>query len=150
MANIKIDSYITVKLNMPAILNKVENDQFGLFLAQTWKKLIKPYTPHREGIMENLVEYRPFEITYLSPYTHYMYEGIPYVDPVYKKGGFTSDGGITFWSRPGVKKIPSDRHFKYSRELNKQATDHWDKAAEQAGQKEKLIEAANKYLRKRN
>lgn len=143
------DSYITVKLDMPKILNKVENREFGLFLAQTWKRLINPYTPHREGIMENLVEYRPFEFTYMSPYTHYMYEGIPYVDPVYKKGGFTSDGGITFWSRPGVKKEPSGGHFNYSKDINPQATDHWDKAAEQAGQKELLIEAANLYLHKK-
>ena len=53
-----------------------------------------------------------------------------------KKGGFTSDGGITFWSRPGGKKEPSGGHFNYSKDINPQATDHWGQgAAEQAGQK---------------
>ena len=150
MANIKIDSYITVQLNMPAILNKVENDQFGVFLAQSWKKLINPYTPRKVGNLEQTVEYRPFSFTYKEQYARYMYNGVVYIDPVFKAGGFTNNGGIDWVRRRDVKKIPSDRHFKYSRELNKQATDHWDKAAEQAGQKEKLIEAANKYLRKRN
>ena len=140
------DSCIKVKLDMPKILNKVENDEFGLFLSKEWKRLVNPYTPHRDGTMENLVLYRPFEFEYMENYSHYMYNGIPYVDPVYKKGGFTSDSGITFWSRPGVKKIPSKGHFNYSKDINPQATDHWDKAAEQAGQKKKLIESANKYL----
>ena len=95
---------ITIKLDMPQIFNKVQNDEFGLFLAQEWKRLIEPYTPYRDGHLAENVECKPFEIIYKSLYARYMYEGFVYVDPIYKKGGFTSDGGITFWSRPGIKK----------------------------------------------
>lgn len=145
MADVKID----VKLDMPRILDKVENDEFGLFLAKDWMRLISPYVPRGNTDLLSLsASYEPFKITYWQPYSHYMYNGIVYVDPTYNVGGFTNDGGITFWSRPGIKKIPSGRKFNYSKDINPQATDHWDKAAEQAGQKKKLIEAANNYLRR--
>lgn len=137
-----------VKLNMPRILDKVENDSFGMFLAREWKRLINPYTPHRTGNLERNVQYRPFEIEYMSPYSHYQYEGNLYVDPLYKVGGFTRDGGITWFSRPGIKKVPTSTPLNYLKDHNPQATDHWDQAAEKAGQKEKLIEAANDYLRR--
>ena len=135
-----------VKLNVPRILNKVENDRFGLFLSHEWHRLINPYTPHRTGNLERNVQYRPFEIEYMSPYSHYQYEGNLYVDPLYNVGGFTRDGGITWFSRPGIKKVPTSTPLNYLKDHNPHATDHWDKAAEQAGQKEKLIRAANKYL----
>ena len=142
------DVTVHVKLNMPRIQDKVENDRFGLFLIHEWKRLIDPFTPHREGILQDNVTYKPFRATYLAPHSHYMYNGILYVDPVYFKGGFTADRGVTFWSRPGIAKIPSTRRFNYRKDPNPRATDHWDKAAEQAGQKQKLITAANKYLRR--
>ena len=53
---------VKVVLNEPSILNKVKNDKFGLFLAQEWKRLISPYTPRREGILEDTAQVRPFEI----------------------------------------------------------------------------------------
>lgn len=142
------DVSIDVKINMPKVLNKVENEAFGLFLIREWKRLINPFTPHRDGNLERNVLYNPFAVTYLSPYAHYMYNGIQYIDPILNVSGFTNDGGITFYSRAGVKKIPSGKPFNYLKEVNPQATDHWDKAAEKAGQKEKLIAAANAYLRR--
>ena len=58
-------------------------------------------------------------------YAHYMYEGIVYVDPVYHVGGFYApDYG--FWSRPGVRKIPSERPLKYKKA---KAVAHWDEEA---------------------
>ena len=137
-----------VKLNMPRILDKVENDIFGLFLAREWKRLINPYTPHRTGNLERNVQYRPFEIEYQQPYSQYQYYGMLYVDPLFRVGGFTKDGGITWFSRPGIKKVATTTPLNYLKDHNPQATDHWDQAAERAGQKEKLIEAANDYLRR--
>ena len=141
---------VSVKIDMPKILGKVENDRFGLFLAQEWKRLITPYIPRRTGMLEENVIINPFSITFISPYSHYMYNGKVYADPIYNAGGFTKDDGITWFSRPGVKKIPTEREFKYSREHNPQATHHWDRAAEQAGQKRKLIQSANNYLKNIN
>lgn len=111
MADVEVDIQgITEKA-----YSKVENPPFGLFLAHEWKRLINPYTPHREGNLENNVTYEPFLIHYNSPYAHYQYNGV---------------------------------NFNFFKEINPLATHHWDKAAEEAGQKEKLITAANRYLRR--
>jgi len=144
------DSDIKVELNMPQILDKVQNDQFGYFLISEWTRLIQPYTPKRDGDLERNVTFKPFEVTYNMPYSGYMYRGVVYIDPIYKVGGFTNNGGETWWSRPGVSKVPSGKRFNYRTDKNPFATDHWDKAAEQAGQKEKLIQAANEYLQRKS
>lgn len=139
---------IKVELNSPRILNKVDNNKMGLFLAHEWKRLINPYTPHRTGNLERNVTYKPFEIKYLSPYSHYQYYGMLYVDPLYRVGGFTKDGGITWYTRPGIKKVATTKPLNYLKDHNPMATSKWDVAAEKAGQKQKLIKAANLYLKR--
>ncbi len=144
------DSTIKVELNMPQIVDKVQNNAFGSFVINEWKRLMDPYTPHRNGDLERNITVKPFEVTYNMPYAGYMYRGIVYVDPIYKVGGFTNNGGETWWSRPGVSKVPSGKRFNYRTDPNPFATDHWDKAAEQAGQTKKLAEAATQYLNKKS
>lgn len=144
------DSEIHVELNMPQILDKVQNNKFGLMLINEWYRLISPYTPRRDGLLMQNVTLKPFKVTYNSPYSGYMYRGIVYVDPIYKVGGFTNNGGETWWSRPGIQKVPSGKPFNYRTDKNPFATDHWDKKAEQAGEKDKLIQAANEYLRNKS
>lgn len=112
----KADSTIKIELHEKNIFDKVQNDSFGLFLAQEWKRLISPYTPRREGTLEDTALVRPFEIEYIQPYSHYVYYG---------------------------------ETFNFRRDNNPYATYGWDKAAEKAGQKEKLIKSANKYLARR-
>ena len=41
-------SSITIELNMPKILNKVENDKFGKALAKEWAGLVKQFVPHTQ------------------------------------------------------------------------------------------------------
>ena len=135
-----------VKINTPQVLDKVKNDKFGTFVAHEWKRLINPFTPHRMGNLERNVEYKPFQIKYISPYSQYQYYGMLYVDPLYRVGGFTSDGGITWYSRPGVKKVATSTPLNYLKDHNPQATSKWDVAAVKAGQKQKLIKSINLYL----
>ena len=71
-----------------------------------------------------------------------------YEDPIYHAGGFTNNGGIDWWSRRDVKKKETTRPLNYLKDHNPQATHHWDKAAEQAGQKDLLIADANRFLRR--
>ena len=66
---------VKVVLNETSILNKVKNNKFGLFLAQEWKRLISPYTPRRDGPLEDTAQVRPFEIEYIQPYSAYVYYG---------------------------------------------------------------------------
>lgn len=135
-----------VKINTPQVLDKVKNDKFGTFVAHEWKRLINPFTPHRTGNLERNVEYKPFQIKYISPYSQYQYYGMLYVDPLYRVRGFTSDGGITWYSRPGVKKVATSTPLNYLKDHNPQATSKWDVAAVKAGQKQKLIKSINLYL----
>lgn len=144
MADVRVD----VQGITEEAYRKLQNPSFGLFLAHQWKRLINPYTPHRDGNLEQNVTYEPFAITYNAPYSHYQYNGVVYEDPIYHAGGFTNNGGIDWWSRPGIKKQETTRPLNYLTDHNPQATHHWDKAAEQAGQKDKLIADANRFLRR--
>ena len=139
---------VIVKLDPDDYIKVIRDNKFGLFLAQEWKRIISPYTPHRYGMLEDTAIVRPWVIEYIQPYAHYIYEGEKYVDPKYNVGGFTSDGGETFFSRPGIAKIPSGIPLNYSKETNPYATDHWDNAAINARQDEKLAKAAQKYIDK--
>lgn len=71
------------------------------------------YVPMQQGVLKNTAIISPdgTEITYQTPYARNMYYGMVMVDPLTKKAGFlTADG----WkSRKGVKKIVSNREYKY-------------------------------------
>ena len=103
---------ISVDLNVPQILEKVNNKRLGTFIAKTWKDYLDPYTPRDTGFLMQNFSIRPFEIHYTEPYAVYNYYG---------------DG-------------------KNFQKKNPYATSHWDKAAEGAGQKDKLIRTVNAAL----
>ena len=67
--NVKID------INEPKILAKVQNDRFGLFVSQSWKRLIDPYTPRDTGMMQDKAKLYPFKIHYIQPYSNRVYHG---------------------------------------------------------------------------
>lgn len=95
---------IKIELNEPKILDKVKNDKFGLFLAQEWKRLISPYTPRREGTLEDTAQVRPFEIEYIKPYSAYVYYG--------EKFHFRTDGNpyATFkWDKAAANNGQKDK-----------------------------------------
>ena len=103
-----------INLNESAIIGKVTNDRYGLFVANEWKRLIDPYTPRDTGVLMGVtgqtVDIQPFKIHYKSKYATRVYYG-------------------------------SYMHFKTHK--NPYATYDWDKAAERAGQKNKLYRALN-------
>ena len=153
MATVKVTK--VVKINIPKILNKVENDNFGTFLAQRWKALISPYTPRREGLLEDTAIIRPFEIEYIQPYSHYMYNGVVYEDPLLHVSGIYDASKDAWFSRKNVQKVPRQTAsegrsitFNYLRDSNPRATHHWDTAAENAGLLTVLGDEATAYLDK--
>lgn len=135
---------LRVDLNNRQIVNKVTNDRFGTFVSNEWKRLIDPYTPKDTGIMQGAVNVEPWTITYTQPYSAYVYYGEKYVDPKYGVSGFLGSEG--WFSRPGVKKIPSGGKLEYQKN-NPYATDHWDEAAAKGGQLSKLYRTLNNGLR---
>lgn len=110
----------------------VSNDDVGQFLAQTWVKYFAKYTPMQEGILRSNVTTEPFQVTYESPYAHYQWEGIKYVDPEYGVSGWFDANSGRWFSRPGVTKVPSGEPLNYSKEQNPLATSHWEQPAFEA------------------
>lgn len=115
---------VVSKINISAAMQKIESDSFWLYAAVQWHRLYYDYVPHNTSILRNSVHYRPKEIEHFAPYAHYIYNGIVYVDPVFGVGGFTNDGGVTWFSRKDVKKKRSNRKLKM-----KNGYMEWDKKA---------------------
>ena len=123
------------------ISKRFDDEEFGQELAEEWKRLIDPYTPFRYGGLRGMIddtgaEVLPFEIYYNpAPYIEtdsgpmYFYDEKSYADEVYND----------FYGEPyEIQKT----------ETSPYATAFWDKAAESAGEKEKLYSFANKYFNK--
>lgn len=78
-------------------------------------ELMKPYTPHRNGLLENELSFSGIGTGILGqhqPYARYMYYGKVMVDPVTGAAGFRDKEG-KWKSRRGVKKIVSNRDITY-------------------------------------
>lgn len=90
--------------------------------------------PRDSGMMSsNTRNPEPGLIRVETPYAHYMNEGILYVDPKYDKGAFHDPISGRFWSRKGVKKVPSNRLLTYhggpnrgSHFVERTITEHFD------------------------
>ena len=108
---------IKVELDENKIIRKVDNDRFGLLVAKTWRDLIDPYVPYRTGQLAG-VEGTTVQV---SPWE--IWYKMKYAEHVYFSNG-----------------------WDFSKNMHKSATDHWDKAAEQAGQKDKLYRTINNAL----
>lgn len=121
-----------------------------LFLANEAKRLMDPYVPANNLVLAQNV--RVYEekgvgiVHYNSPYAHYQWEGIVYVDPYTGKGAFTD--GLRFWSRPGVAKRPSGRSLEHSHFRHPLATSHWEQAM-MVARKDDLTRAYESYLKRR-
>lgn len=121
----------------------------ALYLASAAAGLMDPYVPADNLALAQRVSIDVKgdrgQIHYLSPYAHYQWEGVLYVDPKTEKGAFTNGEGL-FWSRPKVTKIPSDRKLEYSDFRHPLATSHWDTAM-MAARKEDLTKKFEEYLK---
>lgn len=110
---------LRIDLNEPRIREKVTSDRFGLLVSNEWKRLIDPYTPRDTGTMQDTAQTQPWKIIYRGAKTK---NGKYYAAYVYYNKGANFQ-----------KKNP------YS-------TYEWDKAAEKAGQKNKLYRTLNNAL----
>ena len=113
--------------------------------AQVWSDIQK-YMPLKSGALiaeTDILNKSTRGEVYLYPpdsdYGHYQYEGVKYVDPKYGIAAFY-DPDYGYWSRPGVKKVPSDEPLFYSRDT---AEAHWDEVAHQNHLKDWIRAAKN-------
>lgn len=108
---------IKVEFDENKIIRKVDNDRFGLLVAKSWRDLIDPYVPYRTGQLSGALG----TTVQVSPWE--IWYKMKYAEYVYFSNG-----------------------WEFSKNMHKSATDHWDKAAEQAGQKDKLYRTLNNVL----
>ena len=64
-----------VNINVPKHMSKVEGDKMGLYAAAQWHRLYSPYTPFREGLLQDTVRITPWQIEHTVPYARPMYYG---------------------------------------------------------------------------
>lgn len=84
------------------------------------------------------------EVVWKTPYAHYLYEGIVYVDPETNCAGFMTKDG---WrSRKNATKIPTDRQLQYQGAPMRGS--HWVDRAMQEGGIKRLEESAQEALKK--
>ena len=134
---------VTNKINIKAAMKKIESDEFWKFSAKEWWRIYYDYVPHDTNILRQKVEIKPKTITHIAPYSKFIYRGVLMVDPKYKVGGFTGDGGITWFSRPGVKKVASGRKLHM-----RNGTRLWDERAKQEKKDLLLIKSMQKWIDK--
>lgn len=128
-------------------------DKYGLDGGRTQKVIdssfmgyVDKYMPRRNGQMITRMytstKVGSGEININAPYAHYQHEGEKYVDPKYKIGAFHDPVSGRYWSRTGIKKIPSGNKLNYHGGANRgdhfverMLADHFEDILN-AGQKE--------------
>lgn len=108
-------------LDLPSIekMGLIERGKIHKIVDQRFMHYMKLKIPIDSYSLVNSVrEFGVGTIKVMSPYAHYMNEGIVYVDPEY---GFAAmplkdkyGNLLGFYSRKGVKKVPSGRQLNYS------------------------------------
>lgn len=129
------------KIDFTPAMKKIESDQFWKYAAHEWWRIYYDYVPHDSDNLRNKVKIRPKEIEHYMPYARFIYRGVVWVDPKYAVGGFTGDGGVTWFSRPGVKKVASGRMLQM-----RNGTRLWDEKAIQEKKDLLLIKSMQKWI----
>lgn len=125
--NIMFNPRVTVQINDPKVISdRILNDKVGMFVAATWHRYFDKFTPMKTGTLRDTVSYKPYVVTYESPYAHYMWQGIKYIDPLIKASGWFDVDAGRWYSHKGVEKIPTTVPLNYNKELNPLATSHWE------------------------
>ncbi len=73
------------------------------FFTNTCRRYMEKYVPMDNGTLREVVDEQDNKVIYQSPYAHYQYIGILYVDPV---------TGSSF-ARKDTKKVPTNKSLKY-------------------------------------
>lgn len=122
------------------------------FAVHTCRIHMDKYVPFDSGTLATNVIEQPDRIMYQTPYAHYVYEGILYVDPDYGVSAFPikdKSGSIQgFYSRKDVTKIPSGKALNYNTSGHAYAGPKWDERMWSA-EKNEVIKEIQDYIRRK-
>lgn len=111
------------------------------YFTQNCYKHMEKFVPKQSGILRTNVEIGDDYITYKSPYAHYQYHGVLYVDKKTGKGAFYSEN-YGYWSRPNTTKVASNRSLNYH---TPGTGSYWDKRMWSA-EKDNVISETQKFF----
>ena len=130
---------VDCNIDIPRNLAKVENETFWLFGASEYHRLMVPYIPYKTGTTAETVQISGEPmcgiIDFLSPQSHFLWEGKLMVDP---------NTGSS-WAKKDVKKVYTNIPLDFSNQNHPKATDHWNEVANET-QLPKLIDAMQDYI----
>lgn len=110
-----------------------ENGPVHRYFQNLCYRYMDKYVPRDEGNLRRNVDLsNPNYIIYNSPYAHYIYTGILYVDPITGSS----------WAKKGVKKIPTGIPLRYH---TPGTGKYWDKTMWSAEGKD-IIAKVEKYI----
>lgn len=95
------------------------------------------YVPMDSGSLDQTVDITPEYVHYKSPYAHFQWEGLVFVD----------DRGSTY-ALPNHSKHPTNRELHHSPDHHPLATSHWEQAA-MAAHKGDLCQDIENFLKRR-
>lgn len=137
------------QVTMPSISNELKrlglvgNGRVQVFATNLAKEMMAPYVPVLNNALRSNARAvdDSTAIEYQTPYAHYQYQGVMYVDPITGKGSFYNPAW-GHWSRPGVDKVKSDKPLKYT---NPNASSKWDEKMMQ-NDGDRLIKSIQEFL----
>lgn len=104
------------------------------FTERCWAHMGR-FTPGgASGNLHKLVALTPGKITYLSPYAHYLYIGILYVDPETRSS----------YARKGITKVPTNKRLNYHTPGTGR---NWDKLM-WSSQKQQIIKETEEFMKR--
>ncbi|HIU48013.1 MAG TPA: hypothetical protein IAB04_01465 [Candidatus Avimonoglobus intestinipullorum] len=131
------------KIDFTPAMRKIESDEFWKDAAHEWHRLYMDYVPRDTKHLRDHVHIRPKEIEHYEDYAAYIYFGVKMIDPATGAGGKTGDGGITWTSRKGVRKVPTNIPLKMK---TPGTTRLWDKKAIQDKKDRILIRSMQGWI----
>lgn len=148
------ESIISVRVDTTALENKLKtaanpDDKIMLYAHQQFAKYCAPYVPMETGTLVQSVDIKPEFVEWKQPYAHYMYMGEIYGPNIPIKDA-ASGMVIGYFSPPGKTKTPTGRNLTYSKEMNPNASDHWDVTAMLAHMQDLLTDIGDFIARRMN
>lgn len=135
--NITVES----KIDWTPAMKKIQSDEFWKDAANEWWQAYYDYVPYDTNNLRQNVTIKPKTIIHNVDYAAFIYKGVLMIDPKFKCGGFTGDGGITWVSRYGVKKVVSGKQLRM-----KNGTRLWDEKAKQEKKDLLVIKSMQKWI----
>lgn len=119
------------------ILNRIFDAQTMTYVHDRLHAYCSDYVPMDSGTLDQDVDIKPEYVHYKSPYAHFQWEGVVFVD----------DRGSTY-ARRNHSKHATSTPLHYSQDYHPLATSHWEQAT-MAAHKDDLCKDIEDFLKRR-